>query len=207
MFSIWSTYSIRLYYFRFPKLTHNYCISKFSGQLVDVFSLVVLNWLFCFFFQLACPKYLPGGNGMASTPNLSDSLLLSWPNSLLVYFPEAVYRNVGSSVVLPQLLALVDRDKLVIIQFLLVGSARLTFKDIVSCNDFISCGLVFNGSELRIVLADNRFRSVFPFDLPTEVTDDDVKTFFGSFGGVLSTRRSTFPNFPSVCNGNRVLGA
>ena len=40
----------------------------------------------------------------------------SCPNSQLAYFPEEIYRYVGSSVVLPQLVEAVDQVKLVAVQ-------------------------------------------------------------------------------------------
>ena len=132
-------------------------------------------------------------------------LALDCPNSIVLQFPEEVYKNVGSSVVLPQLLDAVDADKLTTVQFLQRGRVRLTFKDSACCDDLVAQGLLYGDVRLHVFRADSRVCSVYVRDLPSEVPDDDVTSFFSSFGDVLSIRRSTFPNFPSVYNGNRVV--
>ena len=40
---------------------------------------------------------------------------------------------------------------------------------------------------------------------PSEISDDDVKAFFESYGNVLLVQLSTFANFPALHNGNRVV--
>ena len=115
-------------------------------------------------------------------------------NSLLAYFPEEVYRYVGSSVVLPQLLEAVDQEKLVAVQFLRGGLVRLTFQDTESCDEVIQRGLSFGETPIRVSHADAKVRCVHLRDLPAEVSDDDVSSFFSFFGEVLSVKRSTvFP--------------
>ena len=69
----------------------------------------------------------------------------------------------------------------------------------------MSSGLTCGDVEVRVVRADSRFRSVHVRDLPSEVSDEDVKSFFQSYGQVLSVRPSTFANFPAIYNGYRVL--
>ena len=81
----------------------------------------------------------------------------------------------------------------------------MTFKDPVSCDELMSSGLTCGDVEARVFRADSRFRSVHVRDLPSEVSDEDVKSFFQSYGQVLSVRHSTFANFPAIYNGNRVL--
>ena len=130
---------------------------------------------------------------------------LECPNSVFFQFPEAVYRNVGSSTVLPQLLAALNADKLTTVQFLQGGRVRVTCKDRATCDDFISRGLVYADANVPVFRAHVNVRSVHVRDLPSEITVDDVKAFFQSYGDVLSIRRSTFPNFPSLYNGNRVV--
>ena len=44
--------------------------------------------------------------------------VLQCPNSLVAFFPASVYRSVGSSIVLPELLRSVDKEKLSAVQFL-----------------------------------------------------------------------------------------
>ena len=123
----------------------------------------------------------------------------------MLQFPDSVYTSTGSSEVLPLLLDAVDPEKLVTVPFLRGGRVYLTFKDPVSCDELMSSGLTCGDVEVRVVRADSRFRSVHVHDLPSEVSDEDVKSFFQSYGQVLSVRRSTFTNFPAIYNGNRVL--
>ena len=130
---------------------------------------------------------------------------LLFPNSVVAHFPEEIYKTSGSSVVLPHLLSAVDQDKLTTVQFLRGGLVRLTFKDSTSCDNLVTHGLVYGDVQVRVFRADNRVRSVFVRDLPSEVPDDDVRGFFGSFGEVLSVRRGTFADFPSIHNGNRIV--
>ena len=130
---------------------------------------------------------------------------MDYPNSVVLHFPESVYQNVGSSAVLPRLLEIVGAEKLSTVQFLQRGRVRLTFKDCVSCDELIASGLVYNGVQVRVFRADSRICSVYVRDLPSEISDDDVHAFLQSYGDVLSVRRSTFPNFPALYNGNREL--
>ena len=131
-------------------------------------------------------------------------LPLECPNSVVLQFPEEVYKNTGSSVVLPHLLEVLDVEKLTTVQFLQRRRVRLMFSDSVSCDNLVAQGLSYGDVQLRVFRADSRVCSVFLRDLPSEVPDD-VFSFFSSFGDVLSVRRSTFANFPSVCNCNRVV--
>ena len=62
--------------------------------------------------------------------------LLEYPNSLVAFFPATVYRSVGSSSVLPELLRSVNKDLLTHVQFLRNGAVRLTFKTAADCERF-----------------------------------------------------------------------
>ena len=168
-------------------------------------SLWFCDWLFFLCFWSACPKYLPGGNGVASTLKRFLMASLLFPNSVVAHFPEAIYKTSGSSTVLPHLLDAVDRDNLTTVQFLRGGLVRLTFKDVACCDHLVTQGFVYGDSQVRVLRADSHVRSIHVRDLPSEVPDDDVRAFFGSFGEVLSIRRATFANYPSVYNGNRVV--
>ena len=130
---------------------------------------------------------------------------LRCPNSVVLHFPDAVHTTVGSSEMLPYLLDTLEREKLTTVQFLRGGRVRLTFTDQASCDALISSGLTYNNLEVRVLRADSRFRSVYLRDLPSEVSDEDVKAFLQSYGEILSIHRSTFPNFPGIFNGNRVV--
>ena len=60
--------------------------------------------------------------------------------SLLAFFPEEIYRHVGSPVVLQQFLDAVDLEKLVAVQFLRGVLVCLTFKNSESCDEVIQRG-------------------------------------------------------------------
>lgn len=130
---------------------------------------------------------------------------LQCPNSLLVYFPEDLYRNVGSSTVLPQLLEILDADKLDAVQFLQNGIVRLTFTEAADCEGVLEHGLEYDGVSLYVCRAGTDVRSVYVRDLPIEVPDDDVSAFLATYGTVLDVRRSTYSSFPTVCDGNRIV--
>ena len=51
-------------------------------------------------------------------------------------------------------------------------------------------------SPIRVSHAHAKVRSVHLRDLPSEVSGDDVSSFFSSFGEDLSVKRSTFSGFP-----------
>ena len=131
--------------------------------------------------------------------------VLQCPKSVVLQFPDSVYASTGSSEVIPLLLDAADPENLTTVQFLCGGRVRLTFKDPVFCDELMSSGLTCGDVEVCVVRADFRFRSVHVRDLPSEVSDKDVKSFFQSYGQVLSVRRSTFAYFPAIYNGNRVL--
>ena len=63
----------------------------------------------------------------------------------------------------------------------------------------------FSETSIRVSHADAKVRSIHLRDLPAEVSDDDVSSFFSSFGEVVSFKRSTFDGFPALYNGNRVV--
>ena len=46
---------------------------------------------------------------------------------------------------------------------------------------------------------------VYVWDIPYEVSTDDVLDFFGAFGEVLTVERSVSLDFPSLCTGNGVV--
>ena len=130
---------------------------------------------------------------------------LRCPNSVVLQFPESVYENYGLSDVLPRLLSFVDAEKLTTVQFLRGGRVPLTFEGWASCDDLISSCLVCGDVQVRVVRADFRFRSLYVLDLLSVVSNDDVETFFESYGEVLSVPRRTFANFPALYNGNSVV--
>ena len=131
--------------------------------------------------------------------------MLQCPNSVFVFFPENVYQNVSSSDVLPQLLECFPCDKVAAVQFLRGGVVRITFKDQAVRDDVLARGVSFQGISLRVVCAMSEVRSVYVRDLPIEVPDDVVSAFLSSYGDVVLVSRSTYKDFPAVCDGNRVV--
>ena len=134
----------------------------------------------------------------------SQNVLLC-PNSCVVFFPEEIYKSVGSSDVLPQLLEVVAIDKLCAAQFLRNGAVRLTFKQTADCEELVARGLTYGDTPLRVASADARSRIVYLRDCPPEVPNDVVLQFFSSYGVVHSVKRSKHAAFPVLHDGNRVV--
>lgn len=100
------------------------------------------------------------------------------PNSLVAFFPANVYRSVGSSVVLPELLRSVDKESLSAVQFLRNGAVRLTYKATADCDAAVSNGITYGDVPLRVISAEGRSRLVYLRDCPSEVPDGIVRQFF-----------------------------
>ena len=131
--------------------------------------------------------------------------LLEWLNSLVAFFPATVYRSVGSSSVLPELLRLVNKDLLTYVQFLRNGAVRLTFKTSSDCEHVLASGIRFNDVPLRLAPAGTQSRILYLHDCPSEVPDNIVRQFFTSFGEVHNISHSTHQGFPELRDGNRVV--
>ena len=127
------------------------------------------------------------------------------PNSLVAFFPADIYRSVGSSAVLPELLRAVDQEKLSTVQFLRNVAARLTSKSTADCDAAVANGITYGDVPLRVVGVEARSRLVYFRDCPTEVSDNAVHGFFASFGDVHSVSRSCHDAFPGLFDGNRLV--
>ena len=127
------------------------------------------------------------------------------PNSLVAFFPANIYRSVGSSAVLPELLLSVGKEKLSTLQFLRNGAVRLTYKSGADCDATFSNGLTYSGVALRVVGVEAKSRLVYLRDCPTEVPDSVVSRFFASIGEVHSVSRSCHYALPGVFDGNRLV--
>lgn len=97
------------------------------------------------------------------------------PNSLVAFFPADIYRNVGSSAVLPELLRSVDKEQLSTKQLLQNGAVLLTFKTAADCDAAVSNGVSYSGVALCVVRVEARSRLVYLRDCPTEVPDSTVR--------------------------------
>ena len=69
------------------------------------------------------------------------------PNSLVAFFPASIYRNVGSSAVLPELLRSVDKDKFSTVQFLQNSAVRLKYKSTANFESAVSRGIVYGNNN------------------------------------------------------------
>ena len=121
-----------------------------------------------------------------------------YPSRLIAQFPEDVHRNVGTTAVLPYLTEGLDIDKVRAIQFLRSGRVRLTFADHETCEDVFQSGIEYDGLPFHLVPADSRFRTVYLRDLPVEVDDQTVLSFFSDYGEVLSIKYDCFDDFPTI---------
>ena len=131
--------------------------------------------------------------------------LLECPNSLVAFFPAAVYRSVGSSSVLPELLRSVNKDLLTHVQFLRNGAVRLTFKTAANCERVLASGIRYSDVPLRLAPAGTQSLIVYLRDCPSEVPDNVIRQFFTSFGEVHSISHSTHQGFPELRDGNRAV--
>lgn len=123
-----------------------------------------------------------------------------YPRSLIAQFPEENYRQHGISSVLPLLMACPAADSVVAEQLLKLGRVRLTFDDPDTAANVLESGIVSEGTPLLLSPTDTRLRTVHLRDLPNEVEDEVVTTFFSEYGEVLSVSHGYFDEFPNMRN-------
>ena len=128
-----------------------------------------------------------------------------YPRSLVVQFQEDNYKNVGALEILPHLMKCLDADKILAVQFLRAGKVRLTFEDLEVCSAVLRNGLELEGLSVQMMPADDRLHCVYLRDLPVEVDNDVVSSFLSRYREVLSVDHCYFDDFPSLCNGNRLV--
>ena len=131
---------------------------------------------------------------------------MAYHKSVMMYFPEEIYKFVGVAEIAPHLLKALGPENVSAVQFLREGRVRVTTKT-VAYRDELLRGSVFRYGDVEVPVsaADALFLPVYVRDLPFEVSDADVVSAFRSFGVVLSIRPCFFKDFPSVANGTRVL--
>ncbi|KAJ7360275.1 hypothetical protein OS493_016905 [Desmophyllum pertusum] len=132
-------------------------------------------------------------------------VVVACPNSLIAFFPRAVYQSVGSTLVLPELLQSMSRKELSTVQFLRNGAVRLTFKTAVACDAVVASGIHVHGHDLRVVFVKTKSRLIYLRDCPAEVPNSAVSGFFGSFGEVHSISLSEHDGFPGLRDGTRIV--
>ena len=82
---------------------------------------------------------------------------------------------------------------------------RLTFEDAETCSAVLKDGLDLGDVPVQLFPADDRVSIVHLRDLPVEVDHDSISAFFATYGEVLSVDHCHFEEYPTVCNGNRVI--
>lgn len=80
------------------------------------------------------------------------------PCTLVVQFPDEVYRSTGESTVLPEFLKSLDVPKVRCVQFIRNGFVRVTFADAASCDSALSSGVAFRGNRLPVSPVSARSR-------------------------------------------------
>ena len=129
----------------------------------------------------------------------------TFPKSVVLHFPPNVYQKIGASEILPQLLQKFEPDEVRCVQFLRGGKVRVTFRK-SSARDFRLTKLLhLKGYDVPVTRDDEKLSVLHLRDLPYEVHADDLQDFFSAYGTVLAMERSTNADFPSLCDGNRVI--
>ena len=82
---------------------------------------------------------------------------------------------------------------------------RLTFDDPEVCSAVLRNGLELEDLSVQLMPADDRRRYVYVRDLPVEVDNDVVSSFFSRYPEVLSVDHCYFKDFPSLRNWNRLV--
>lgn len=126
-------------------------------------------------------------------------------STLVVQFPDEVYRSSGESVVLPELLKSVDVPKVRCVQFVRNGLVRVTFDDTVCSDAALSSGIVFRGTRLPASYVSARSRLVYVRDLPAEVPESFVQNALSSYGTVHGVSAMEHSGYPGLLNGTRLV--
>ena len=130
---------------------------------------------------------------------------MAYHKSVMLYFPEEIYKFVGVAQIAPQLLNALGPNKVSAVQFLRNGLVRVTARTAAYRDELLrGSSFCYGDIEVPVSAADAVPRLVYARDLPFEVPDADVSVL-KAFGVVLSIRPCYFKNFPSVANGTRVL--
>ena len=127
------------------------------------------------------------------------------PRTLALHFPRDVYRSVGASQVLPELVKSLDLPNVLAIQFVPNGVVRVTYKESAQVDAALVRGISFRGAPLCVAPVDSRTRLVYVRDLPVEVPDDGLQVYLRAFGVVHSVTMQTHPGMPHVSSGTRVV--
>ena len=129
----------------------------------------------------------------------------TFPKSVVLHFPPNVYQKIGASEILPQLLQKFEPDEVRCVQFLRGGKVRVTFRKSSARDFWLTKLLHLKGYDVPVTRDDEKLSVLHLRDLPYEVHADDLQDFFSAYGTVLAMERSTNADFPSLCDGNRVI--
>ena len=121
---------------------------------------------------------------------------MAYHKSVMLHFPEEVYKSVGVAEITPQLLNALGPDNVCAVQFLRDGRVRVTTKTTAYRDELLrGSSFRYGDVEVPVSAADAVFRPVYVHDLPFEVPDADVVSVFQAFGVVLSICPCYFENF------------
>ena len=127
------------------------------------------------------------------------------PRTLVLHFPPELRGTLTARAMVSDLLQLLGVSLVSAVQIVPDGKVRVTFVDLPSCSAVVASGVTFRGHQLPISPVEPQSRLVYLRDLPSEVPDRAVKSFFGSFGVVQSVSALEHPGHPGVLNGTRLV--
>ena len=106
---------------------------------------------------------------------------------------------------LPKLLQILNSDDLRCIQFLRSGKVRISFREEAARDRLLSEGMRLDDQAIPVTRHAEKVTVLYIRDLPYEVASDDVIDFLSTHGEVLTAERSVNADFPTLCNGNRIV--
>ena len=127
------------------------------------------------------------------------------PRTLVLHFPPEMRGTLTARAMVSDLLQLLGVSLVSAVQIVPNGKVRVTFVDVPSCSAVVASGVTFHGHQLPLSPVEPQSRLVYLRDLPSEVPDRAVKSFFGSFGVVQSVSALEHPGHPGVLNGTRLI--
>ena len=104
---------------------------------------------------------------------------------------------------LPKLLQILRPEDLRCVQFLRSGKVRVSFREQADRDHFLSEGMRLDDQDIPVTRDAEKVTVIYIRDLPYEVASDI--DFFSTHGEVLTVERSVNADFPTLCNGNRIV--
>ena len=125
--------------------------------------------------------------------------------SVILHFLPEVYLRRGVGELGPLLVRALHEKEISALQFLRGGLVRVTLLDPAYLEELLSSDFMFEESPVPVTLADRPTTFVYLRDLPVEISDESVRSALEPFGEVFSVRAAVHKEFPSICNGTRIL--